>query len=86
MGTYRIDWKKSALRELKRLDKQVVPRIVEAVEGLSDKPIPPGARKLKGSDHSYRIRVGNYRIIYELLKSRLVIQIVRVRHRKEAYR
>lgn len=86
MGTYRIDWKKSALRELKRLDKQVVPRIVEAVEGLSDKPIPPGARKLKGSDQSYRIRVGNYRIIYELLKSRLVVQIVRVRHRKEAYR
>ena len=86
MGTYQIEWKKSALRELKRLDRQVVPRIVAAVESLSTQPLPAGVGKLQGSQRTYRIRVGNYRVIYELYGSRLVVEVVRVRHRKDAYR
>ena len=86
MGTYQIEWKKTALRELKRLDRQVVPRIVAAVESLSSDPLPSGIRKLQGSQRTYRMRMGDYRVIYELYESRLVIEIVRVRHRKDAYR
>ena len=86
MGTYQIEWKTSALRELKRLDRQVVPRIVTAVESLTIQPLPAGVSKLQGSQRTYRIRVGNYRVIYELYESRLVVEVVRVRHRKDAYR
>ena len=48
MGIYQIDWKSSALRELKRLDRQIVPRIVAAVEALTSDPFPSGAKKLHG--------------------------------------
>ena len=85
MGTYQIEWKKTALRELKRLDRQVVPRIVAAVDSLSTQPLPAGVRKLQGSQRTYRIRVGTYRVIYELYEARLVVEVVRVRHRKDAY-
>ncbi|MDA1055405.1 MAG: type II toxin-antitoxin system RelE/ParE family toxin [Planctomycetota bacterium] len=86
MGTCQIEWKKSALRELKRLDRQAVPRIIAAVDSLATHPLPDGVRKLQGSQHTYRLRVGTYRVIYELYESRLLIEIVRVRHRKDAYR
>jgi len=86
MATYRIEWKTSALRELTKLDRPVVPRIVAAVESLADNPFPTGVRKLKGTDHTYRIRVGDYRILYEVCQNVLRIQIVRVRHRKDAHR
>ncbi len=76
MGTCRIEWKKSALRELKRLDRQVVPRIVAAVDSLSSQPLPPGVTKLQGSRRTYRIRVGDYRVIYELYETRLVVLYV----------
>ena len=86
MGTYQIEWKKSALRELKRLDRQLVPRIIAAAESLATHPLPDGVRKLQGSQQTYRLRVGTYRVIYELYESRLLVEIVRVRHRKDAYR
>ena len=86
MGIYQIEWKQSALRELKRLDRQAIPRIVAAVESLSAQPLPSGVVKLQGSQRTYRLRVGDYRVLYELYDSRLVVQIVRVRHRKDAYR
>ena len=86
MGTYRIEWKRSALRELKRLDRQVVPRIVAAIDSLSAQPLPLGVGKLQGSQRTYRIRIGSYRVIYKLYQSRLVVEVVRVRHRKDVYR
>jgi mRNA interferase RelE/StbE len=86
MGTYQVEWKTSALGDLKRLDRQVVPRIVAAVDSLATNPLPDGVRKLQGSQRSYRLRVGTYRVIYELHESRLAVVIVRVRHRKDAYR
>lgn len=86
MATYQIEWKPSALRELKRLDRQIVSRIVTAIDSLSVNPFPPGIKKLHGRDRSYRMRVGDYRVIYEIASSRLVIEVIRVRHRKDAYR
>lgn len=86
MACYTIEWKSSATKELRRLDRQVVPRIVAAVSALASQPMPTGCAMLKGSDYTYRIRVGDYRIIYEIFETHLVVAIVRVRHRKDAYR
>lgn len=86
MATYRIEWKASALHELKKLDRQAVPRIVAAVESLADNPFPTGVRKLQGTEHTYRMRVSDYRVLYEVYRNSIRIQIVRVRHRKDAYR
>lgn len=85
MASFRLEWRASAAKELRKIDRQAVPRIVEAVEQLAIEPLPPGAKKLQGSDYIYRIRVGDYRIIYELDAAGR-ITIVRVRHRKEVYR
>jgi len=85
MESYRIEWKRSATKELRRLPKAAVPVILRAADQLSSNPYPPGARKLAGPRHTYRIREGAYRIIYNVLASVLVVEIVRVRHRKDAY-
>jgi mRNA interferase RelE/StbE len=86
MDIYRIEWKPSALKELKKIDRQLIPHIIQAVETLSRNPFPSGARKLQGVEHSYRVRVGDYRIIYQVFKNKLIIAVIRVRHRREAYR
>lgn len=86
MGSFRIEWKASASRELRRLDRSVLPRIHEAVRLLAANPYPQGCRKLHGCESAYRIRVGDYRVVYEVVEQRLIIEIVRVRHRKDVYR
>ena len=86
MDIYQIEWRKSALRELKRLDRHIVSRIVSTVESLATVPLPSGVPKLRGSQRTFRLRLGDYRVIYELWECRLVVQIVRVRHRKDVYR
>jgi mRNA interferase RelE/StbE len=53
---------------------------------LAENPFPPGCRKLQGSRDAYRIRVGDYRVVYEVATGRLLVEIVRVRHRKDVYR
>ena len=86
MASYRVEWRSSARRELRRLAPAAIPRIVEAVAGLAEDPRPNGCRRLSGSDNTYRVRVGTYRVVYELLDDLLLVQIVRVRHRRDAYR
>ncbi len=86
MASYKILWKKSAVKELNNIDQQIIPRIISAVENLSDNPFPSGVKKLLASDFTYRIRVGDYRIIYSIFQNRLVIEIIRVGHRKDIYR
>ena len=86
MTIYDIEWKSSALKELKRLDRPIIPRIIQAIESLSLNPYPLGYRKLKGGDHSYRIRVGEYRIVYIVLPKQSLVEINRIRYRSSAYR
>jgi len=86
MDTYRIEWKTSALKELKRIDRKIIPKIIHSIEALATVPRPSGVRKLKGSELSYRIRVADYRIVYEIIENKLLIIIIRVRHRKDVYR
>ena len=60
MSLYKIEWKKSAKKELKKLDKQIISRILQVVENLAKNPYSSDSKKLVGSDSIYRIRVGNY--------------------------
>ncbi len=86
MASYQIEWKRSSVKELEKLPRQMISKIVSAVDDLSKDPYPQGVRKLVGSERTYRIRVGDYRVIYDAFESRLIIEIIRVRHRKDAYR
>ncbi|MGA9998339.1 MAG: hypothetical protein WBP93_23195 [Pyrinomonadaceae bacterium] len=63
MDSYKIEWKRSASKEFKALPKEVRPRILDAVEQLSGNPYPHGVKKLIGSEHTYRIIEGSYRVI-----------------------
>lgn len=85
MALYSIEWKSSAKRELRKIDRKEIPKIIEAVEKLALNPHPPNHKKLLGTEHNFRIRVGNYRVVYFLENKKLVIEIIRVRHRKDAY-
>ena len=86
MASCRVDWKRSAERDLRGIDHKQVPRVVAAVERLASTPVPPGSRKLTGAAHIYRIRVGDYRVIYEYGAQPGIVCIFHVRHRREAYR
>jgi len=86
MDSYQIEIKPSASRELEKLPQQIIPRIVTAIKELAENPYPPGVKKLTGFDRTYRIRVGDYRVLYTIYENRLVIEIIRVRHCKDAYR
>lgn len=83
--TYEIEFTTAAARDFKKLDPQVCRRIVPAIEALADDPRPTGVKKLKGEVDLWRIRVGDYRIIYEIEDAKLVIYVLRVSHRKDAY-
>jgi mRNA interferase RelE/StbE len=86
MASYQIEIKPSASKELEKLPRQMVVRIVAAVRQLADNPYPQGVRKLTGFDRTYRIRVGDYRVLYDVYENILVIEIIRIRHRKDVYR
>ena len=86
MVSYQIEIKPSASKELEKLPRQVIPRVVAAIKELAENPYPQGVRKLTGFDRTCRIRVGDYRVLYSIYENRLVIEIIRIRHRKDAYR
>jgi mRNA interferase RelE/StbE len=83
---FRIEWKKSTRKDLRKLPPNAADKIVEAVENLAANPFPHGAEKLSGSEHAYRIRLGDYRIVYEVVTESKLVEIQRVRHRKDVYR
>ena len=85
MESYKIKWKKFAYKELRNIPDKYIPKIIDSVEKLSVNPFPSGVKKLAGSEKMFRIRVGDYRIIYEIEKQELTIQIIRVRHRRDVY-
>ena len=85
MASYSIEWKGSAKKELRKIDKKEILKIIEAVEKLASDPHPANHKKLLGTEHNFRIRVGNYRVVYFLEDDKLLIEIIRVRHRKDVY-
>jgi len=85
MGSYSVRLKRSAEKDLRRIDKSRVPNIVAALQSLEINPRPDGCRKLVGSINSYRIRVGDYRVVYLIEDVICVVEVERVRHRKDVY-
>lgn len=83
---YRVVLKPSAAKELRGLPLGILKRIDSTLLALQEDPRPPGVVKLGSLDDLYRIRVGDYRIVYRVEDQRLVILVVRIRHRREAYR
>jgi mRNA interferase RelE/StbE len=86
MGFYQVRWKRSAAKELKTLPRATLLRVLEAVDTLATDPRPRNARKLTGSERTYRIRVGDYRVLYTVEDDMLTVEVVRVGHRRDAYR
>ena len=84
-GSYRLVTKKSAERELRGIPKQDLHRIVKRIEGLAHEPRPPGCEKLSGQER-YRIRQGDYRIVYAVDEAQRTVEVVRIGHRREVYR
>jgi len=83
--SYEILIRRSAEKEIRDLPREVRVRVVQRIRALASSPRPPGCEKLAGRD-AYRIRVGLYRVVYTIEDRRLVIEVVRVAHRKEVYR
>lgn len=83
--TYRIQLKKSAMKSLKKLPKADKRRIAEAIDRSSESLPNPDTTKLKGNNPFHKLRVGNYRIIYEIQENVLVILVVKIGHRKDIY-
>jgi mRNA interferase RelE/StbE len=83
---YSIRYAASAARAVGKLPLSLRVRITRAIEALAEDPLPPGSRKLKGEEHAYRIRVGDYRTIYDVLRDMVVVLVLRVGHRKDIYR
>jgi len=86
MERFSIQWRNSTKKDIRSLPSQEVARIVEAVSQLANDPLPHGSQKLSGAERTYRIRVGDYRIIYEVFGDPHVVEVQRVRHRKDVYR
>jgi mRNA interferase RelE/StbE len=82
---YRIDFAPAAVRQLRKLDPPARRRIQAAVELLAEEPRPAGAKKLVGGESEWRVRTGDYRIIYEIHDQMLVVLVVAVGHRREIY-
>jgi mRNA interferase RelE/StbE len=83
---YRVLLERTAEKDLSRLSSEIFKRVVVAIQGLAANPRPPGCRKLTGSRHDWRIRIGDYRVVYEIADEIRVIRVNRVRHRREVYR
>ena len=83
---YRVFLERAAERDLRRLPARLRNRIIAAIQALADEPRPTGCRKLTGSDRDWRIRLGDYRIVYEIDDRPKEVRVNRVRHRREVYR
>ena len=84
MAGYSIDFKKSAAKELGRIPKRDLTRVLARIRALSNDPRPPGCEKLSGQER-YRVRQGDYRIVYSIQDWELTVWVVKVGHRREVY-
>jgi mRNA interferase RelE/StbE len=86
MGSYEILWKRSAERDLRNLERVQIPRIIKVIEALANNPFPSQCIKLHDTKKIYRLRVGSFRIIYQVDTKTKIILIYYIRHRKDVYR
>jgi len=86
VAEYRVVFARSARRELERLEMSVARRIISRIEALATDPRPPGCVKLQGAADLWRIRIGDYRVVYSVDDHARVVDIRVIRHRSDAYR
>lgn len=86
MVEYAVTFARSARKELEALDPRLVARIVGRIEALITQPRPSGSQKLKGTENQWRVRVGDYRVVYEIDDRDCTILVARIRHRRDVYR
>lgn len=83
--TYRVEFAPLARRQIKKLPGEVQKRIIDRVEELASNPRPAGVKKLVSEENLYRMRVGEYRAVYQIRDRELIVLIVKVGHRREVY-
>lgn len=83
--SYRVEFTTAAARQVKKLPRQARDRILDAIAGLGEEPRPHGVKKLTGEQTAWRIRIGEYRVIYDVFDAELVVSVVRAGHRREVY-
>jgi mRNA interferase RelE/StbE len=83
---YRIEFTPAAVRQLRKVDPQTRRRIQAAVELLATQPRPPGAKKLVGGDGEWRVRTGDYRIVYQVRDNALLVLVIAIGHRSSIHR
>ena len=84
MASYRVEFRRSVEKELRALPQKDQIRVLQRIALLADEPRPAGCKKLSGQER-YRLRQGNYRILYEIVNERLIVTVVRVGHRRDVY-
>jgi mRNA interferase RelE/StbE len=85
VASYRLSIKPSAAKEIEALPKNDRVRVIKRIKSLAENPRPPGSEKLSGND-KYRVRQGQYRIVYSVSDQELIVLVVKVAHRREVYR
>lgn len=83
--TYSVEFSKVARKQFKKLPSDVQKRIETKIKDLAIKPRPNGVKKIQGEDNSYRVRVGDYRVVYDIFDDILLITVIRVKHRSQVY-
>ena len=83
---YEILLESRAERDLRKLRTEIFNRIILKLKALAENPNPPGSRKITGSKSDWRIRIGEYRVVYEIDDKAKTVKVMRIRHRREAYR
>ena len=83
---YEVYLEGAAERDLRRLPEEMFRRIIPHIRSLAEDPRPPGCRKIAGAESDWRIRVGDYRVVYEIDETERAVRVFRVRHRREVYR
>ncbi len=86
LQVHEIYLERLAQQDLKRLSPKYFHKIISSIKALAEDPRPPGCRKLFGSKNDWRIRIGDYRVVYEIDDKQRIINIMRIRHRREVYR
>jgi mRNA interferase RelE/StbE len=86
MKKYTVEVSRSAEKDIDNLPSFIVDKVWKVLESLEINPFPIGCKKLKGKGDSWRVRVGDYRIVYLLVNERVIIKIIAVKHRKDIYR
>lgn len=86
MNSYRVELKRSAEKSLSKLPNSVKKSVSQLIDELAENPYMNGHKKLVGSEHTYRIRSGDYRIIYSVFDSLLIVYIIKIGHRKDIYK